>query len=212
MTVFPIRLVLTGIVLTAGVLVGCEHPRRIARYPDGALQVPYERATRYSGCLAASVAMASNYLLDEHRFSEDQLRTELRRAGRDETRVGDLREHLRQRPERLHLFTLTGEPGDKPPTGLGFWVNRRGYPVICVIRREPDDPSFNHAVVVIGISANPDDPTADMIHYLDPSSPEPLHSSPAWVFEQHWAWCDHAMMLVTAPPAPDDDPTENSVR
>ncbi len=182
-------------------LAGCSGPNRVARYPDGALRVRYEEAGTFSTCLVASVTMAGNYLLGERRLTENRIRNDLKQAGRDETRVGDLKDYLAETDERLHLVTLTGQLNDEAPTGLGYWLNQRGYPVICVINRDPEDAAFNHAVVVIGISPNPTGGSADIVHYLDPSSVEPLHSTEAPVFEQVWARCNHAMMIVVPPPA-----------
>ena len=195
------RAVVLGLVGLAAGLAGCSKPHRTARYPNGALRVRYEEATTYSTCLVASVAMASNYLLGQHRFTKDRIRSDLKRTGRDETRVGDLKAYLAETKERLYLVTLTGQLNDEAPTGLGYWLEQRGYPVICVINLDPDDPAFNHAVVVIGISPNSNGGSADIIHYLDPSSAEPLHSTDEAAFEQLWARCNHAMMIVAAPPA-----------
>ena len=189
-----------GLMGAAVALVGCTTPGRTAKYPEGALRVRYEEATTYSTCLVASVAMAGNYLLGQRRFTEDRIRNDLKRTGRDETRVGDLKAYLADTKERLYLVVLTGQLNDDPPTGLGYWLKQRGYPVICVINRDPEDPAFNHAVVVIGISPNSKGGSTDIIHYLDPSSVEPLHATDAAAFEQLWARCSHAMMVVAASP------------
>jgi hypothetical protein len=184
--------------LVLTVLWGCEQPNRVIRYPDGALQVRYEAATSYSSCLVASVAMAANYLVGERRFSEPDMRQELSRAGLDETQVRDMKLYLDSRG--LHLVALSGQLDEKPPTGLGFWLNQRGYPVICVINPHSDDPAFNHAVVVIGFSRQGGAEIADRIHYFDPSLTEPLHSCEAAEFDAYWGRGGHTMMIVVAPP------------
>ena len=191
----------TPLALVAALLgiSGCGNPNRVAKYPEGTLHVRYEPATSYSTCLVASVAMAGNYLFGEHRYSENGLLNDLRRAGRDETRVGDLKDHLAG--DGLYLSVLSGHLGDEPPTGMGHWLKNRGYPVICVINRVSQDPAFNHAVVVIGISPNPKDGSTDIVYYLDPSAPEPLHAAAPAAFERLWARCEHAMMIVAEAPA-----------
>lgn len=190
-----IRTALIGLLLTF--FAGCESPNRIAKYPEGALRVRYEEASTYSACLVASVVMAANYLAGERRFSENGIRGDLQRAGLDESRVGDLKTYLAG--QGLHLVTLAGSLDGKPPLSLKYWLLRRGYPVICVINRNPVDPNFNHAVVLIGISATEDIESADRIHYLDPSSAEPLHTDDAVTFEVIWARGQHAMMVVVVP-------------
>lgn len=192
----------TGVVLACAALTaGCEGPQRQrAEYPRGALHVRYESATTYSTCLVASVAMAGNYLLDEVAFHEPRVREELKLMNLDETLVGDIKKYLQT--QGLYLVTLTGRLDNKPPTGLGYWVKTRRYPVICVINRDEEgDTGFNHAVVVIGISSNEETDSADIIHYFDPATEwAPLHSDPAPEFETLWGRCDHAMMIVVAPP------------
>ena len=49
--------------------VGCEQPEQITRWPANTLHVRYEPAEAYSTCLVASVAMASNYLLNDRAFT-----------------------------------------------------------------------------------------------------------------------------------------------
>lgn len=184
------------IVITAA-STGCESPHRIAKYPDGSLQVRYEEATTHSSCLVASVAMAANYVVGERRFSENGIREDLKRAGWDESRVGDLKTYLTE--QGLHLVTLAGSLDGNPPVSLKYWLLRRGYPVICVINRDPVDPNFNHAVVLIGISTTGDIESTDRIHYLDPSSADPLHADDAVKFEAAWARGQYAMMVVVVP-------------
>jgi hypothetical protein len=53
---------------------------------------------------------------------------------------------------------------------------------------------------VIGISENPEDGSADTIHYFDPSTADALHSDPAEVFDVIWGACQRAMLIVVAPP------------
>lgn len=178
---------------------GCQEAQRVAKYPEGALQVRYESSSKYSGCLIASVAMAANYLLNKTTFSEASIRSDLLVAGLDESRIGDVKKYLGEKG--LHLITLSGCLDGKPPASLKYWVNDRGYPVICVINRQPSDPALNHAVVVIGISKMGSVESADRIHYLDPSSPVQLHGEELATFQANWARGQHAMMIVVQPPA-----------
>ncbi len=180
------------------VAAGCEAPKRVMQYPEGTLPVRYEDATTYSTCLVASVAMTANYLVGERQYTEAGIRQALHQAGLYETRVGDLQEYLQG--QKLHLVVLKGTTGGKPPLSLRYWLQDRGYPVICVINRHENSPSFNHAIVVIGISRTPEGPPADTIHYLDPASPMQLHSEGVEAFETMWARGEHAMMIVVAPP------------
>lgn len=184
--------------LTAGLLAGCDTPSRIVKYPEGSLQVQFEDATAHSTCLVASVAMAANYLLGERVYTEAGIRQALHRAGLYETRVGDLQTYLAN--EKLHMVVLKGTLDGKPPLSLRYWLQNRGYPVICVINRRDNSPSFNHAVVAIGISRTLEGPPADSIHYLDPASPLQLHSEGLDAFETLWARGENAMMIVVAPP------------
>ncbi len=187
--------------MLVGHLSGCDKPRRSFRLPEGCLPVRYEAATLHSTCLVASAAMSANYLLNRREFDERQIRFDLKRLGYDETRVGDLKAYLRQTPERLDLIALAGQLDATPPTGLQYWLGQRGYPVICVINRDPrGDPAFNHAVLVIGISTNPEGGSADIIHYLDPSSTEQLHSESADQFETFWEAGERAMLIVCRGP------------
>jgi len=181
-------------------LIGCEAtPKKPVKFPEGTIRLRYESAESYSTCMVASVAMVGNHLLGKQRFSESAIRTALKRHGRDETLVADLKAFLAD--EGLHLVVLQGRLDGKPPLQLGYWVKSRGYPAICIINRDPDgDPGFNHAVVVIGISENPEDGLADTIHYFDPATVEPLHSDPADEFDTIWGRCQRAMMIVVAPP------------
>jgi len=185
-------------ILGAGSAVGCRSPQPLRHYPPNALQVRYESAGGYSGCLTASVAMAANYVLGEYRLSEKQLRRDLQQAGFDETRAGDVKQYLGRLG--LHLVTLAGSLDGKPPLSLRYWVLDRGYPVICVINTYGSDPDFNHAVVVVGFSKTGGAESADSIYYLDPSSAEPLHKVEAAEFERVWARSGHAMMVVVQPP------------
>jgi len=189
-----LRVMLIG---TAFVLAGCQSPNRIAKYPPGSLRVCYEEATSHSSCLVASVAMAANYVVGERRFSEGGIRADLKRAGLDESRVGDLKTYLAD--QGLHLVTLAGRLDGNPPLGVKYWLLSRGYPVICVINRDPVDPNFNHAVVLIGISTTDNIESTDRIHYLDPSSAAMMHTDEAAIFETAWARGQHAMMVVVVP-------------
>ena len=194
-------------------VVGCESAdNRQSMRPEGTLPVRYESAEDYSTCLVASVCMTGNYILGRRALTEPSMRAALRRSGLDETRVGDVRQHLQE--NGLHLIALReANIEDKPPLGLKYWLQRRGYPVICVINRDPQaDPAFNHAVVIIGISPSAEDESSDIIHYFDPSSAAQLHSDARAVFEGLWDRCDRAMLLVVQPPKdlPDDSGIKES--
>lgn len=187
------------LVLAVPWLVACGPLRQPVRYPEGTLQVRYESAPDHSTCLVACVAMAANYLVGYHKYDVEAIRSTLKDTGRDETLVGDLKGYLQD--QGLYLVCLRqGQADGKPPTGLKYWLKNRGYPVICVINRDTNgDPGFNHAVLVIGISGNPDDPSTDIVHYFDPSTNKPIWWEPVPVFEVLWDRCDRTMMLVVAP-------------
>jgi hypothetical protein len=146
----------------------------------------------------AAVVMASNYVLGERRLTENLVRDELRRSGRDETAIEDLKDFLPSKG--LHMVTLAGTIDGKPPTSLRYWVMQRGYPVICIINREGEDPAFNHAVVVTGIQAKPGESPTDIITCLDPSLPQAIDNVSAAEFGILWERGLHAMMIVVAPP------------
>lgn len=179
---------------------GCQQPqRKLVTHPPGTLIVHYEEASAPSACLVASVAMAANYVLGEREFTEPDLRAALRRQNLDETRVADVQAFLRQ--QGLEMVALAGRPDGEPPLGLRYWLVRRGYPVICIINQHDGDPELNHAVVVTGFSANPEDPSADIVYYLDPATRDPLQSVGLAEFQAHWAHGNHAMMIVVQPPS-----------
>jgi hypothetical protein len=142
--------------------------------------------------------MSANYLLNKRVFSEALIVDEFKRAGRDETAIADMKTYLAEKG--LYLVTLSGRMGDVPPTGLRYWLEKRGYPVICVISHHPGGPEFNHAVVVIGICTNQKTGSADSIYYFDPSSVEALYSMDAANFEELWERGEHAMLVVIKPP------------
>ncbi|HOA75586.1 MAG TPA: hypothetical protein PL151_14425 [Phycisphaerae bacterium] len=190
-------------------LAGCQEPqRKLVTFPPGTLPVQYEAASAPTACLVASVTMATNYVLGERRFTEPGLRAALARQKLDEKRVGDLKTYLAE--QGLEMVVVTGRPDEKPPLGLRYWLLTRGYPVICVINRQgadpdlekPAGPQYNHAVVVTGFSANPDQPSTDIVYYLDPSTADPLQSVGWAEFEKLWARAGHAMMVVVKPPVP----------
>lgn len=193
-------LAIAFLAIAAVTIAGCERPRpAFVTHPQGTLRVPYEPASSQTACLVACVTMASNYLLDEPRFEEAAVRQALEDAGLDETQVADLKRWLEL--QGLYLVTLTGQMDEKPPTGIRFWLQRRGYPVICVINEHEGDHRYNHAVIVTGISENPVDPAADTIYYLDPSPGDPLQSVRLDAFEAMWERGGRTMMLVVAPPS-----------
>jgi hypothetical protein len=189
-------LVLMG--LSVGML-GCEAPpKQAVKYPAGALKVVYEDATKPATCLVASVAMSANYLLKERSFSEALILEEFKHAGRDETAIADMKAYLAEKG--LYLVTLSGRLDDVPPTGLKYWLEKRGYPVICIISHHPGGPEFNHAIVVIGICTNQKTGSVDSIYYFDPSSVEALYNMDAANFEELWERGEHAMLVIIKPP------------
>ncbi len=196
------RLLIPGVTL-ALLASGCQPPPVLRTFPEGSLPVHYVPATAPTTCLIAGVAMAANYLLGERRFTEAGIRQDLKIAGLDETSTSDLKTYLESK--HLYLLTLCGELTDKPPAGLKYWLQSRGYPVVCVINRQGVEPAFNHAVVVTGISKTPDG-SADIVYYLDPAGGRPMSSCPPEEFESLWARGQHAMMIVVAPP-PDSQPS-----
>ncbi len=190
---------MVGVMMASPWLAGCQGPqRKFVTYPPGTLAVPYETASGPTACLVASVSMAANYLVDKHEFAEPAVRAEMKAQGLQENSVADVKKYLEERG--LYLVTLTGEADGRPPLGLGFWLERRGYPVICIINEHGADQKFNHAVVVTGISKNSADPPADIVYYLDPAAAEPLQSSELTQFEAAWELGKRAMMIVVAPP------------
>jgi len=205
----PCSIISIGLSVMALVgIAGCttRPSRPMIEYPPGTWPVRFESSEDYSSCLVASVVMCANYLENEREFSEAEVRAAMQDMGLDHTLVGDIQRFLQRRG--LDLIVLKGELGQKPPVGIGYWSRARRYPVICVINRdEQGDPGFNHAVVVIGITENPEPDQADMIHYFDPSSPaEPLISVPAPVFEIQWTLGQRAMMIVVSPPPATESP------
>lgn len=188
------------ICLLAGLsAAGCVPPRPVLTHPPGTLRVSYERSETHTGCLAASSAMAANYLLGRHEWTQARLCEQMRAVGLDERKVADIKAFLGQRG--LYVVTLSGTLDGSPPTGLGHWVGSRGYPVVCVINYQGQDPAYNHAVVVTGFSAKAGAEATDKVYYLDPSTERPLHEVPAAAFEALWAPSGRAMLLVIQPPA-----------
>lgn len=78
--------------------------------------------------------MAANYRLNETRLTEASLIRDMKADGLDESSAGDVRTFLEKKG--LHLVTLSGRLDGKPPAALEWWVESRGYPVICVINRD----------------------------------------------------------------------------
>ena len=188
------------ICLLAGLLMtGCVAPRPPVTHPPGTLRVAYERSESHTGCLVASAAMAANYLLARPEWTEKRLRDQMQAVGLDESKVADVKAFLGR--QGLYVVTLSGTLDGNPPTGLGHWVRVRGYPVVCIINYQGEDPAYNHAVVVIGFSAKAGAEATDKVYYLDPSTDLPLHEVPAAGFEALWGPSGRAMLLVIQPPA-----------
>jgi hypothetical protein len=195
------RVLFIGII-TAGLFAagGCEAPRpKFTTHPPGTLPVHYEEASTPTSCLVASAVMAANYLLGQPRFTEPGVRKAMKEQRLDETQVTEMQTFLVG--QGLDLIALSGRLDGKPTLGLRFWVERKGYPVICIINRLGEEPKFNHAVVVTGFSEGAGSPPADIVYYLDPSTREPLQSVPATEFEKYWHRGNNTMLLVVAPPA-----------
>jgi hypothetical protein len=179
-------------------LFGCDQPRPAVTFPPNTLPVRYEPATSHTTCLVAAVAMAGNYLIGDRRMTEKSIREDMKAAGRDETKIEDIRTFLQDKG--LYLLTLSGQLDGKPPSSLRYWLVERGYPVICVINRNGDDPAFNHAVVVTGIEHTDPEVSADKIVYLDPSVGQVLHTDDEKAFDVLWQRGERAMLIVVAPP------------
>lgn len=184
--------------LVALLAVGCQSPDRRNQLPAGCVPVQYVQANSHTTCLVACVAMAANYLEGEFRFSEKGILNELRARGLDESRVSDVKQYLDA--EGFYLVTLAGRLHDEPPTGLAYWLLRRGYPVICVINRQGHEPQFNHAVVVVGLTRSSGVESADKIHYFDPASAMQFHTDEVPAFNELWIRGQNAMMVVIRPP------------
>ena len=191
-TVLPIALAL------AAMLAGCGPTPKLIGYPPGALPVEYDRATTYSACLVASVTMAANYAENRPRFQVPEVLADLKKAGADETKVADLKNYMARKG--LTVWNLAGTMDEKPWTGLGFWLREWRSPPVCVINRIGGNADYNHAVVVIGLRENRDMESADRIHYLDPSADSPLYTCSLEAFDEMWARCGHAMLVVTKGP------------
>lgn len=176
-------------------MAGCGQKNKLIGYPPGTLPVEYAQATSYTACLVTSITMAANYAENRPRFRVEEVVEDLRGAGKDETKVHDLKEYMAKKG--LDVWALAGKLDEEPPTGLGFWLRAQRYPVVCVINRVGNGPDYNHAVVVIGFRENRDVESADRIHYLDPSADTPLYTCSLEAFEEIWARCGHAMMVVT---------------
>jgi hypothetical protein len=192
-----IALLGAGLAFVAAV-TGCGPTPKLIGYPPGALPVEYEPATTYSACLVASVSMAANYAEGRPRFTVPEVLEDLKKEGADETKVQDLKKYLARKG--LDVWALAGQMDEKPPTGLGFWLREKQYPPVCVINRIGGSSDYNHAVVVIGLRENRAMESADRIHYLDPSADKPLYTCSLDAFEEMWARCGHAMLVVTKGP------------
>jgi hypothetical protein len=194
------------IAIFASTWAGCDTtPKRLAvpEHPANCLKVKYTNASHPSSCMVAAATMAANYLDGRERFQEPDVRERIRAAGLDELRVGDVKKWFAD--FGLNLIALQGDLSTTPPTGVPYWL-QRGYPVITVINKFGQNADYNHAVVVIGIDLpDPKDPLADrLVYYLDPASMENLESARAPVFEQWWALCQNALIvMVKDPDAPD---------
>lgn len=184
---------------------GCEAPKsKFTTYPPGTLPVPYQEASAPSSCLVASVSMAANYLLADHRLAEPAARAAMKEKELDEAQVVDVKKYLAD--QGLDMIVLSGRLDGKPTEGLRFWVEQKGYPAICIINRHGEDPKFNHAVVVTGFSGDANGQQADIVYYLDPSTREPLQFLELAEFDRYWARGNRAMLLVVAPPTANGGP------
>jgi len=184
--------------MCASLMAGCQRPQTVDAFPAGAIPVRYVPADDPTDCLAASVVMSANYVLGHDQFTTKKMRQELRGAGMDPSRTADVRSWLESYD--LYLTPLVGELTDKPPLGLVWWVQKRGYPMVCVINRHAGDSAYNHAVVVIGFEFDAGSPQSATVHVLDPASPRRLESWERDVFDHYWASAGRVMMPIYEAP------------
>lgn len=194
----PNRRILVLAVLAATVS-GCHQRLAVDRYPPGALRVRYVPASNYSECLLASTVMCANYVTGSRRITLSRMRDELRNDNLDATRVADVAGWLAS--QQLTLKPLTGEFSDKELVGLGWWLSRGQYPIICVMNKFAGNAEYNHAVVVIGIEGTGLFEEADAVFILDPASPRRVERLETLAFCHYWNSAGRIMLpLFETPP------------
>ncbi len=189
----------TALLLPALMGTSCEQRVAIDDYPPNSLRVRFVAADRYTDCLIASAVMCANYVLDSPRFSQAEVRDEMASAGLDGARIGDLKAWLES--QGVSVVPLKGNLSGDQPTGLGWWLLVRGYPVICVVNKFAGNAEYNHAVLVIGIEM--DDATGEprSWYILDPASPRRIEHWDRLMFEHYWGSGMNVMLpLFEAPP------------
>jgi hypothetical protein len=178
---------------------GCKKQLTALETPPGTLPVRYVPATDYTDCLLASVIMSANYVDGRPRLVPSTVRADLEADGLDRTRLGDFRNWMST--QGFRMIALKGRLVRTPPDGVLWWVQERGYPVICVLNRHGGDPEFNHAVVVIGFDLGDNEKEVRNVHLLDPASPYGVESPDRATFEREWQETDRVMILVFDEPA-----------
>jgi hypothetical protein len=183
----------------------CYKREAIDVYPPNSLHVRYEDVSSDQSCLVASVVMAANYVDPHAELRESAALQEIADAGMDETLVADVKKWIDSKG--FKLIHLKGQFNNQPPFGMHYWVQNRGYPVVCIVEKEEDKPSeelsFHHAVVVIGVDVDANVDNVDRIHYIDPISIKRLEFDTADDFEASWARGGYGMLLVILPPKPE---------
>ncbi|MFQ5490624.1 MAG: hypothetical protein ACE5GE_07875 [Phycisphaerae bacterium] len=185
--------------LLAGAGSGCHQRVAVDHYPPGVLRVRYIPAGSYTECLLASTVMCANYVTDSRRFSLPRTRDELQAAGLDATRVADMARWLAS--DRLTLQPLTGQFSDQELVGLGWWLNKGRYPVICVMNKHAGNAEYNHAVVVIGTEGPGPVDQAQAVFILNPASPRRIERLEPLAFRHYWNTAGRIMLpLYQTPP------------
>ena len=175
----------------------CVQRMAVDQYPPGTMRVGWMAASDYTDCLAASVAMCANYVLDAQWFSPAKIREGTSEAGLDHTLVAGVQAWLGG--QGLEMTPLVGELSDDAPLGLGWWVLQRGYPVICVINKSGGNADYNHAVVVIGIDGGSAE-SAEGVYVLDPASSKRLERWERLKFLHYWGSAGSVMLPLFETP------------
>ncbi len=191
-------LVTIGALVLAGGIAGCQKRIAIDDRPPETIAVRYVPADGYSDCLVASAVMCGNYVLDSQRLAPRDVRSAIKAAGGDATRVGDMQRYLAG--QGLRMVPLRGRFSAEPPLGLAWWVLGRGYPMICVINRHAGNAEYNHAVVVVGFRPA-DAARGEMrVYLLDPAAPKRLACWDRFLFEHYWGSAGWVMLPIFEEP------------
>jgi len=188
-----------GLIVPGALGATCNRRLAVDQYPPGVLRVRFVAASGYTDCLVAGAVMCANYVTGQKRLSPEEARSELAAAGLDPSRITDVRRWLKK--EHFELTPLRGEFTDTEQVGLGWWVLRRGYPVICVINKFAGNADYNHAVVVIGFDGPGSAESAEAIYLLDPASPKRLERWDRLTFEHYWAGGGRFMLPLYQTPS-----------